>query len=70
MPAPERVVLAPTNVTPSERDLDYMGSRLDGRPVLAGNRIRAMLFGARSADFKVESTVPKEELPPKTACRG
>ena len=58
-PPAERVVLAPTNVTPSERDLDYIGSRLDGLPVLAGNRIRAMLFGARSADFKVDSTVPK-----------
>ncbi len=55
----ERVVLAPTNVIPSERDLDYIGSRLDGLPVLAGNRIRAILFGARWADFKVESTTPK-----------
>ena len=58
-PPAERVVLAPTNVTPSERDLDYIGSRLDGLPVLAENRIRAILFGARWADFKVESTVPK-----------
>ena len=58
-PPAERVVLAPTNMTPAERDLDYIGSRLDGLPVLAGNRIRAALFGARWADFKVESTVPK-----------
>ena len=58
-PPAERVVLAPTNMTPSERDLDYIGSRLDGLPVLAENRIRAALFGARWADFKVESTVPK-----------
>ena len=55
----DRVVLAPANITPSERDLDYIGSRLDGLPVLAGNRIRAILFGTRWADFKVESTVPK-----------
>ena len=33
--------------------------RLDGLPVSAENRIRAVLFGARWADFKVESTVPK-----------
>jgi transitional endoplasmic reticulum ATPase len=58
-PPAERVVLAPTNITPSERDLDYIGSRLDGLPVLAENRIRAILFGARWADFKVESTVPR-----------
>ncbi|MBZ5544701.1 MAG: AAA family ATPase [Acidobacteriia bacterium] len=58
-PPAERVVLAPANITPSDRDLDYIGSRLDGLPVLAENHIRAILFGARSADFKVESTVPK-----------
>ena len=55
----ERVVLAPANVRPSERDLDYIGSLLDGLPVQAGNRIRATLFGSRWADFQVESTTPK-----------
>lgn len=55
----ERVVLAPVNITPSDRDLEYIGSLLDGLPVLEGNRIRATLFGSRWADFKVESTVPK-----------
>ncbi len=55
----ERVVLAPVNITPSERDLNYIGSLLDGLPVMEGNRIRATLFGSRWADFKVESTVPK-----------
>ena len=55
----ERVVLAPVNITPSERDLDYIGSLLDGLPVLEGNRIRATLFGSRWADFKVETTTPK-----------
>jgi transitional endoplasmic reticulum ATPase len=52
-------VLVPTNVVPSERDMEYIGSRLDGLPVAAENRVRAVLFGARWADFKVESTVPK-----------
>ena len=55
----ERVVLAPANVRPSDRDLDYIGSLLDGLPVQEGNRIRATLFGSRWADFRVESTTPK-----------
>ena len=52
-------MIAPINITPSERDLNYIGSLLDGLAVLEGNRIRATLFGSRWADFKVESTVPK-----------
>ncbi len=55
----DQVTLAPTNVRPSERDLDYIGSLLDGLPVLEGNRLRATLFGSRWADFKVEATVPR-----------
>ena len=58
-PPAERVVLVPTNVTPAERDMEYIGSRLDGLPVLAANRIRATLFGSRWADFMVESTTPR-----------
>ena len=54
----QRVVLSPVNITPSERDLNYIGSLLDGLPVLEGDRIRATLFGTRWADFKVESTTP------------
>ena len=55
----ERVVLAPANVRPADRDLDYIGSLLDGLPVQEGNRIRATLFGTRWADFRVVSTTPK-----------
>jgi transitional endoplasmic reticulum ATPase len=55
----ERVVLAPTSVTLAERDLKYIGGLLDGLSVVQGDRIRAPLFGSRSAEFKVESTVPK-----------
>ena len=55
----DSVVLAPANVRPSERDMDYIGNLLDGLPVQAGTRIRATLFGGRSADFRVESTTPK-----------
>ena len=54
----DRVVLAPTTITPAERDLQYIGSLLDGLPVLAGGRVRATLFGSRWADFKVEATAP------------
>ena len=55
----QRVVLAPIQITPADRDLKYIGSLLDGLPVVEGDRIRATLFGSRSADFKVESTSPK-----------
>jgi len=55
----ERVVLAPMGITPAERDLNYIGSLLDGLPILEGDRVRANLFGSRSANFKVESTTPK-----------
>jgi transitional endoplasmic reticulum ATPase len=54
-----RVSIAPVNVIPAERDLKYIGSLLDGLPVVEADRIRANLFGSRSADFKVESTIPK-----------
>ncbi len=58
-PPAERVVLAPANVRPSERDLDYIAGLLDHLPVMEGNRIRATLFGSRWADFRVEKTTPK-----------
>jgi transitional endoplasmic reticulum ATPase len=55
----DRAILAPTNIIPANRDLKYIGSLLDGLPVQEGDRIRATLFGSRSADFKVERTVPE-----------
>jgi len=55
----ERVVLTPITITPGERDLPYIGSLLDGLPVEKGDRVRATLFGSRSADFRVESLTPK-----------
>ena len=55
----ERIVLTPTNVTPSERDLQYIGSLLDGLAVIEGAKIQAALFGSRAAFFKVESVTPK-----------
>ena len=54
----QKISLVPTNVIPAERDLKYIGSLLDGLPIVTGDRIRANLFGSRSADFKVERTSP------------
>ena len=57
MPAAE-IVLEPQGSAPSGRDLAYIGNLLDGLPILVGNRIRATLFGNRSADFTVKSVDP------------
>jgi len=55
----QRVVLTPTTVTPTERDMNYIGGLLDGLPVVEGDWIRATLFGSRHADFQVEATTPR-----------
>jgi transitional endoplasmic reticulum ATPase len=55
----QRIALAPLTIAPDARDLQYIGSLLDGLPVREGDRIRAMLFGSRCADFKVERTTPR-----------
>ncbi|MBK1706840.1 CDC48 family AAA ATPase [Halochromatium glycolicum] len=57
--AARRVVLIPTTVTPGKRDLDYIGSLLDGLPVVKGDLVRASLFGSRSADFSVADCDPR-----------
>ena len=53
-----RIVLTPTTIVPGQRDLKYIGSLLDGLPVVKGDILRAHLFGSRSADFKVEDATP------------
>ena len=55
----QQIALAPLTIVPDARDLNYIGSLLDGLPVVEGDRIRAVLFGSRCADFKVESTNPR-----------
>lgn len=55
----DRVVLTPVNITPSDRDLQYIGSLLDGLPVMEGDRVRATLFAGRSADFKADGLTPR-----------
>jgi transitional endoplasmic reticulum ATPase len=59
VPPAVEVVLDPLGYTPSSRDLEYVGRLLDGLPVVSGNRVRATLFGNRSADFVVKSTNPE-----------
>lgn len=55
----EKIVLSPLTITPADRDMRYIGSLMDGLPVTEGARIRAVLFGSRSADFRVQITTPK-----------
>ncbi len=55
----ERIALSATTASFSDRDLQYIGTRLDGLPVLEGDRIRGTLFGSRSIDFLVQETTPK-----------
>ncbi len=55
----QRIVLSPTDTVPSDRDLQYIGTRLDGLPVVEGDRIRGTLFGSRYLDFLVRETAPK-----------
>jgi transitional endoplasmic reticulum ATPase len=54
----KQVNLLPGKVVPGNRDLAYIGSLLDGLPVITGDQIRATLFGSRWADFKICATVP------------
>ena len=55
----ETVKISKMKCRPAERDLQYIGSLLDGLPVLEGAKIQAALFGSRAAFFKVESVTPK-----------
>ena len=61
LPAPEarRVTLRPVEAAPSDRDLGYIGRRVDGRPVQAGDQVRVELFGNRWMDFTVGTVQPE-----------
>ena len=41
-----------------ERDARYIGSLLEGMPVMTGDRVRLVLFGTRVVDFRVTDTTP------------
>lgn len=60
-PPAQSVHLTPRTVAVSPRDLDYIGSLLDGVAVCQGDTVRATLFGSRTADFRVESCTPGPE---------
>lgn len=55
----QRIVLSPTSIVPTDRDLKYIENLLDGLPLVEGDRIRATLFGSRYIDFIVQSVAPK-----------
>jgi len=60
----ERITLSPITASGlrDEKDTRYIGRLLEGLPLVAGDRVRATLFGARSCDFKVLDTIPKKEV--------
>ena len=58
----EKIILSPLTLTRGmhqDRYRKYLGSLLEGLPLIEGDRIRVNLFGTRSQDFAVVSTSPK-----------
>ncbi len=56
-----KITLSPLTVSSllqRDKDTRYIGSLIEGLPVIAGDRVRATLFGSRSCDFKVLDTIP------------
>ena len=56
------IVLSPLHMggkLQSEKDTRYLGRLLEGLPVVAGDRLRATLFGSRFQDFMVVDTSPR-----------
>ena len=58
----ERIVLSPgqeLSAMTAKGDSKYLGRLLEGLPLVAGDMVRATLFGARSHDFTVLSATPR-----------
>lgn len=58
----KKITLAPltlSRIIGRDRDSKYIGTLLDGLPMVSGDHIRANLFGTRSCDFTVTDTDPK-----------
>ena len=56
-----RVTLSPLTLSvllQKEKDTKYIGSLIEGLPLVSGDKVRAPLFGTRSSDFIVEETIP------------
>ena len=56
-----KITLSPLTISSllqRDKDTKYIGSLVEGFPVIVGDKIRARLFGSRSCDFKVLETIP------------
>ena len=56
-----KVTLSPLTISSllqRDNDAKYIGSLIEGLPVISGDRVRATFFGSRSCDFKVVDTIP------------
>ncbi|MCY2930670.1 MAG: AAA family ATPase, partial [Planctomycetota bacterium] len=61
----ERIVLSPgESLAPmtAKGDTKYLGRLLEGLPLVPGDTVRAILFGARSHDFTVQTASPTGAL--------
>ena len=57
----QKLILQPLSVVNSSgkaNHVKYIGSLLEGLPVVKGNRLRTTLFGSKNCDFKVLDTYP------------
>src|SRR3989338_7265577 len=55
-----KITLSPlttSSLLRGDGDAKYLGSLIEGLPVISGDKIRATFFGSRSSDFKVVNTV-------------
>ncbi|MBC8217113.1 MAG: CDC48 family AAA ATPase [Planctomycetes bacterium] len=52
------VPLTGGGVHQKDKDAKYIGSLLEGLPLISGDKVRARLFGAKTCDFMVEKTIP------------
>ena len=66
----QKIVVFPLTVMRSH-DARYIGSLLEGLPLVEGDTVRARLFGTRTQDFRVVSTKPAGVviINPKTVMR-
>jgi len=56
-----KITLKPLSVSgllQKDKDIKYIGSLIEGLPLITGDRVRANLFGSRACDFKVVDTIP------------
>ena len=57
-----KITLSPLTISrllQKDKDTKYIGSLIEGFPIIVGDRIRATLFGSRWCDFKVLDTIPE-----------